>query len=136
MTHHVVTVGVGKPQGSRRIDLAYARNSAERLAALATRSRSGLAPTVLLDEAASTTAVTDCLGTLARAAKPGEEVLLSFSGHGRGFDEKVGGWHLFDAMLGKGQIEALVRDFARGVHVTVVSDCCSGGGLLDGLRTA
>jgi hypothetical protein len=134
MTTFMLTIGVGKPHGSKRTDLYYARNSADKLASSTWGdSAKPESPLTLIDKKAKVIDVKERLSTLATAAKEGDRVCLSFSGHGRGFNETVSGWHLYDDFLKGEKIEEWLREFEKGVKVTVVSDCCYAGDLLSGL---
>ena len=95
----------------------------------------GFESAMLIGEQATRVAVREKLATAAALSKPGDLVLLTFSGHGghtrlRGKDgqpREAGTWQLYDGTLNDDQLKADLARFRRGVRVLVVSDNCGGG---------
>jgi hypothetical protein len=114
--------------------LKYAENSARLLASLFKAP----APR-LLGAAATKGAVADALGALA-AQSAGQTVLVTFSGHGLQLTDEPGiatgsvidGWCLYDQPLRDDAILAALERFDPTCTVLLVSDCCYGGGIVDG----
>ena len=135
MTTLMLTIGVGRPKNSTRVDLYYARNSADKLATLAWGEPAKPdSPARLIDEKATVFDVKERLRTFATAAKDGDRICLSFSGHGRTFNEAAPVWNLYDGVLDGASLEEWLRELERGVKVTIISDCCYAGDLLSGLE--
>lgn len=62
----------------------------------------------------------------AAALQPGDQLLLSFAGHGRK-DSKVQSWYLEDGELFDRDLYRLLERFQAGVRVLLISDSCSSG---------
>jgi hypothetical protein len=135
MDIHTFTIGVGSPGYQKRRDLPYARNSADSLAISKWGSPSD--PDDRLTFIDKTANIADVVGQITKLGAPTKDskILISFSGHGRHFVDNVDGWQLYDDFLGGAQIVDLLSRFNEKAHVTVVSDCCYAGNLLDGLKT-
>jgi hypothetical protein len=111
-----------------------AEDDARTFAAIARRRRFA-APELLLGARATREAVRAKIREMALASEPGDLFLLTFSGHGgrttvaggRGEQEAVGTWQLYDGSLNEEQLVADLSRFAVGVRVLVVSDNCGGG---------
>ncbi len=108
-------------------------NDAQAMAELA--QAAGFTPTVLLDEQATSAAVTDELQAAAKQLAEGDILLLTYSGHGSFIrdsnqDENDGRdetWCLFDRQMPDDEIYGLWADFAPGVRIMVLSDSCHSG---------
>jgi hypothetical protein len=105
-------------------------------AALASR---GFAVTMLLDSQATKAALVDGFRNLISAAKPGDTVAISFSGHGTlvpdasgdeidGYDEAL---CPYDIQSGRAllddEIHQIFAERARGVRLILLSDSCHSG---------
>jgi hypothetical protein len=96
------------------------------------RSR-GYVTTLLLNERATSQAVLGWLSNMARSAKSGDTLLVSYAGHGAqvadtnnppepdGLDET---WCLYDRMLVDDELGQAWSRFAAGVRILFVSDSC------------
>jgi hypothetical protein len=127
------TIGVGTDEKHTRRDLPYARNSADWLAKSKWAKWATGESATFIDTDASTVTVTERLTTLADKTEKGK-IFVSFSGHGRAFGDETDGWQLTNDVLKGDDIVKLLCHFKAGVEVTVVSDCCYAGNLLDGLN--
>ena len=115
--------------------LAYAENSAKLFASLA----GARAPVVLLGAEATIDAVMNAILAAAKDSE-GKRVFITFSGHGLELtDEKgiasgaaVNCWCLYDEALRDDVILGLLEKFDASATVVIVSDCCYGGGIVDG----
>jgi hypothetical protein len=92
-------------------------------------------PTLLLSPQATTTAVTQAIGSAARQLQAGDILLLTYSGHGsqvtdKNLDENDGKdetWCLFDRQLVDDELFGLWSEFQAGVRILVFSDSCHSG---------
>lgn len=89
-------------------------------------------PVRLLGAAASRSRVLAAIEGTAAVSRPGDLVLLTFSGHGgrkacdaSGASSSV--WVLADGSLWDAEMHEALAAFRPGVRVLVISDCCNGG---------
>jgi metacaspase-1 len=113
--------------------LSGCHNDADAMAAIAIAR--GARCNILLSQDATLQRVIDAIYVISQDAKPGETVLITYSGHGGqvpdlshdendGFDET---WCLYDGMLIDDDLNAMLAHFRKGVRVIVVSDSCHSG---------
>ncbi|MEU5407106.1 caspase family protein [Nocardia asteroides] len=114
--------------------LAGCVNDAEAMAALAA-AQGFAAPRVLLDAAATSFAIIGEIARLARTARAGDLVLISYSGHGAQTPDVDGEeddrqdetWVAFDRQIVDDELYRIWSRFAAGVRVVVCSDSCHSG---------
>jgi hypothetical protein len=114
-------------------------NDARDMAAIA--AKQGYKSKILLTKEATSTAVTTFLRNAAKTLKKGDELFISYSGHGGqvpddngdekgavNSDDKVDEtWCLFDRQLVDDELWALWSNFATGVRIIMLSDSCHSG---------
>jgi hypothetical protein len=126
-TGRAVCIGVDTSDAS----CAYAEADAVALAELAER-QGFRSPARLLGAAASRSSVLGAIEDTAAVSRPGDLVLLTFSGHGgrkacdaNGASSSI--WVLADGSLWDAEMHEALAGFRPGVRVLVISDCCNGG---------
>lgn len=91
--------------------------------------------TVLLDGAATTSAVLAALEKQARAASPGSTLLFYYAGHGTKAESGDVSFLAFDAskdaQLAVATVGRIIRGAFRGSDVLLLADCCHSGALID-----
>jgi hypothetical protein len=96
----------------------------------------GFQTQILLTDRATVANVTSAIAEAAAALRPGDLLLITYSGHGaqvpdlngdEGQDEKDETWVLYDRMLVDDELYALWGQFAEAVRIAVVSDSCHSG---------
>lgn len=123
----------GKSYGGWTGSLKSSVSDAQAMAQLS--ASLGYTGATLTDGDATSYAVMSGIGGLGSICRPGDTVLLTFSGHGgqvpTGIDDRPGGvadtWVLYDRMLIDDEIRAVFASFAAGVRIVVISDCCHSG---------
>lgn len=89
----------------------------------------------LIDDAATTSAVTTAIAQAAAELRNGDILLITYSGHGaqvpdKNSDEEDGldeTWCLYDRMLVDDELYSLWGMFEAGVRILVLSDSCASG---------
>jgi hypothetical protein len=90
---------------------------------------------LLLSEEATRDALISKTRNASKLLKPGDILLVTYSGHGGqkpdfseeeedGLDET---WCLYDGQLIDDELHELWKDFAQGVRILVIPDCCHSG---------
>jgi hypothetical protein len=131
-----IHIGVNEPGGQdcKRAVLKHSEDAAWRMAVLA--SQAGYESLqVLRGRAATRLAVHDALAGAAGQLEAGDNLLVTFSGHGA--QGKVAGvneprdesWCLYDADLLDDKLAGYWRLFEPGVRIVVVSESCFSGGM-------
>lgn len=94
----------------------------------------GYTTRALLNEAATLRNWRTELASLAKTVSAGDTLVLTFSGHG----SRAPGWIfatyrealcLYDGQFSDQELHAALGQFAPGVHVAVILDCCHSGGM-------
>jgi hypothetical protein len=90
---------------------------------------------LLLNADADSDGVLTAIQGAAAILQPGDIFLLYFSGHGSKVLGAAGptsedAWLLYDRMLTKSEVSALVTTFLAGVRVLVITDSCNSGGIV------
>lgn len=131
-----IHVGVNRPGGRfAGRPLEHSESLAWRMAGLAEQAGYD-ALTVLRGEAATRAALHEALTAAAGSLRGGDQLLLTFSGHGtqvrdldcdegHGWDE---GWCLSDGVLLDDRLAGYWLLFERGVRIVVVADSCYAAG--------
>lgn len=83
---------------------------------------------LLIDADASYSNVTKRINSASEVLKPGQTLLVTFSGHGT-TGARGTAWCLFNAPLFEEDLRGVWPKFKAGVEILVVSDCCYSGGL-------
>ncbi|WKG12737.1 caspase family protein [Nocardia sp. PE-7] len=117
--------------------LAGCVNDANSMAALAA-AQGFVTSTELLDSAATSFAIIGEIGQLAHKARPGDLVLITYSGHGgqtwdvdgEEDDSQDETWVAFDRQIVDDELYQMWRQFAAGVRVVVCSDSCHSGSVV------
>lgn len=95
----------------------------------------GYSTSMLITKQATSQAVLGALHDAAARLEPGDQLLLTYSGHG-GQIPDVGGdesdaqdetWVLYDRQVLDDELYAAYSDFAAGVRIAVLSDSCHSG---------
>jgi len=102
---------------------------------LAIAKKRGFAPTLLLNDQATSQAVVDVISQAAKQLKKGDILLLTYSGHGgqvpdRNKDEKDQmdeTWCVYDRQIVDDELYALWAKFKKGVRILMLSDSCHSG---------
>jgi hypothetical protein len=131
-----IHIGVNHPASTGECPLSLSEENAWKMAGLAHQAGYE-ASHVLRGAAATRGAVHDVLAAAARALKPGQTLLVSFSGHGSRVPDADGDerdcwdetWCLHDADLVDDELTAIWRLASAGTRVLVVSESCFGGGM-------
>jgi metacaspase-1 len=102
-------------------------------------ARAGYTSRVMLDGACTRDAFCHALRELAAGAKPGDSIVLSYSGHGGQHDswvqdQIVETFCLYDGELLDYEFRGLLSEFAKGVTLVGILDCCHAQGLYRALR--
>ncbi len=101
--------------------------------------------TVLLTRDATARRVIDTVVQLSRTLRPGDLLLLTYSGHGGQVPDIAGGdepdgrdetWCLYDRQLLDDEIYRLIGLFQPGVRIMALSDSCHSGSVLREQREA
>lgn len=131
-----IHIGVNEPGGAEctRDRLEHSENAAWQMAVLA--GQAGYeSMQILRGRAATRYAVHNALAAAAGILEAGDNLLVTFSGHG-GHVEDVGdkeshdeSWCLFDGELSDDKLAGYWRVFDAGVRIVVVSESCFSGGL-------
>ena len=114
-------------------------NDARDMAAIA--ATQGFKTKVLLTKEATSTAVTAFLRNAAKTLKKGDELIISYSGHGGQVPDDNGDekgavnsddktdetWCLYDRQLVDDELWNLWSQFAAGVRIVMLSDSCHSG---------
>jgi hypothetical protein len=90
---------------------------------------------LLLNAEADSDGVLTAIQGAAAILQAGDIFLLYFSGHGNKVLGAAGptsedAWLLYDRMLTKGEVSALVTTFRVGVRILVITDSCNNGGIV------
>ena len=123
----------GAAYGGWNGPLAACEFDANDMAAIATSI--GIKPTLLLTKKATRANLLDGMRTAAKALKPGDFFLLTYSGHGGQVpdtngdepDKKDETWCLYDGQLIDDELYFELSKFAAGVRILVLSDSCHSG---------
>ncbi|MGV9611204.1 caspase family protein [Nocardia xishanensis] len=114
--------------------LAGCVNDANSMAAIA--AAEGFATTTkLLDSDATSYAIIGEIGRLANEARPGDLVLITYSGHGSQVwdvdseedDDRDETWVAYDRQIVDDELYRMWAQFAPGVRIVVCSDSCHSG---------
>lgn len=99
----------------------------------------------LTDEQVTTTALLERLAALAAEMKPGDALLLTYSGHGgqiedslspdAGDEDRDQTWCLYDRQLLDDEIHRAFSRFTAGVRISVIADCCHSGTIIKDMGT-
>ena len=137
-----MAMGISIHVGLNRIDpvyygagneLAGCINDARDMQDLAVKQ--GFQTTLMLDEQATAEAVISAIAGTAHSLRPGDMLLLTYSGHGSQVPDKNGDepdgkdetWCLYDRMLVDDELNALWSQFKPGVRICMLSDSCHSG---------
>lgn len=94
--------------------------------------------TVLLDGAATSSAVLAALERQARAAAPGSTLLFYYAGHGAKAESGEVSFLAFDAgrdaPLAVPALTRIIKGAFKGADVLLLADCCHSGALIDAAR--
>jgi hypothetical protein len=130
---HIGVNYVDKKHYGTRAELPYCLNDAEKMYALA--GGLGFKSVKLLDEKAKSTDLLWILDNAAIELNAGDILFLSFSGHGRQFQDLNGdeedhydeAWVLYDRMLIDDELYLALARFKKGTRILVISDSCHAG---------
>ncbi|HQX76362.1 MAG TPA: caspase family protein, partial [Thermoflexales bacterium] len=113
--------------------LAACEFDAKDMQALA--DKQGYKTTLLLTKDATSARVIEAISAAARDLKSGDQLLLTYSGHGGQLPDKNGDepddldetWVLYDRQIVDDELYALWSKFKKGVSVLMLSDSCHSG---------
>jgi hypothetical protein len=102
----------------------------------------GMDGPLLLNEAATSAAVTEAIRDAARRLQPGDLFFLTYSGHGGQLTDYEGDetdredetWVLYDRELLDDELFALWAEFPPGARILVLSDSCHSGSMTRAAR--
>ena len=90
---------------------------------------------ILLDKDASKKGVKTALNKLVSESKTGDELVVTYSGHGTSVPDSSGdegdgkdeAWCLYDGLMIDDEIQAIIGKLPSGVKLTIISDSCFSG---------